>query len=121
EYVQEQFVDAKNIVSITVEPVPISYFENQLDRMEQCKERKEKEKKAKEIAEKEAKGQKTTQKDDDFWAGGEETKLKIVMPDAQKTESTASKQPETEKQVSSKNEKNKETEEEEYYYAYIWF
>src|SRR5690606_1078050 len=97
------------------------YFENQLDRMEQCKERKEKEKKAKEIAEKEAKGQKTTQKDDDFWAGGEETKLKIVMPDAQKTESTASKQPETEKQVSSKNEKNKETEEEEYYYAYIWF
>src|SRR5690606_23481646 len=53
EYVQEQFVDAKNIVSITVEPVPISYFENQLDRMEQCKERKEKEKKAKEIAEKE--------------------------------------------------------------------
>lgn len=85
EYVQEQFVDAKNIVSITVEPVPISYFENQLDRMEQCKERKEKEKKDKELQEKEVEGQQTTQKDDDFWAGGEETKLTLGNSDTKET------------------------------------
>src|SRR5690606_8897819 len=90
--------NAVSLVSITVRPLPHIDFEKGIERGEECKERKEKEKKAKEIAEKEAKGQKTTQKDDDFWAGGEETKLKIVMPDAQKTESTASKQPETEKQ-----------------------
>lgn len=90
EYVQEQFVDAKNIVSITVEPVPISYFENQIDRMEQCKERKEEEEKAKELEEKEAEEQQTTQKDDDFWAGGEETKLTLGNSDTKETTTKSS-------------------------------
>lgn len=90
EYVQEQFVDAKNIVSITVEPVPISYFENQIDRMEQCKERKEKEKKAKEREAAEAEEQQSAPKDDDFWAGGEEKKLTLGDSDTKVTTKKAS-------------------------------
>ena len=94
--------NAVSLVSITVRPLPHIDFEKGIERGEECKKRKENEKKAKEIAdreaEKEAKGQKTNKKDDDFWSGGEETKLKIVMPDAQKTANTASKQPETKKQ-----------------------
>ncbi len=99
EFTLEGNVSAnKNIeknVSVKVKPLPISALEFQLEKYHECKKRKENEKKAKEIADKEAKGQKTNKKDDDFWAGGEETKLKIVMPDAQKAESTASKQPDT--------------------------
>src|SRR5690606_18364740 len=57
--------NAVSLVSITVRPLPHIDFEKGIERGEECKERKEKEKKAKEIAEKEAKGQKTTQKDDD--------------------------------------------------------
>jgi|SRR5690554_267806 len=81
--------NAVSLVSITVRPLPNIHIEKDIERGEECKKRKENEKKAKEIAdkeaEKEAKGQKTNKKDDDFWAGGEETKLTLVATDTKAT------------------------------------
>lgn len=77
--------NAVSLVSITVRPLPNIHIEKDIERGEECKKRKENEKKAKEIADKEAKGQKTNKKDDDFWAGGEETKLTLVATNTKAT------------------------------------
>lgn len=90
KHYQHHFITLKAVRSITVEAIPDPHYEKKLDERERCLKLKEKEKEAKELAEKEAKNPKQ-KKEDDFWAGGEETKLTLVASSETNKNNTTSK------------------------------